>query len=71
MCAYLHSPPFWRTFFNFSSASFLLSRSAMVGKLPIHKRFEGFSLQPPLRHPLPPPLRPPPPPPPPSKACKT
>merc|ERR1719321_2222665 len=77
MAAYLHSPPFWRSSFNFPSAAILWSRSSIVGKFPIHMRFSGFSLQPPRRplpppHPLPPPLHPlPPPPPPPIKACKT
>merc|ERR1711935_1156699 len=69
ICAYLHSPPFWRSSFNLPSASILSSRSSMVGKFPIHMRFSGFSLQPP-RRPLPPP-QPLPPPPPPSKLCKT
>merc|ERR1719453_2395179 len=71
--ANLHSPPFWRSSFNLSPASILLSRSSMVGKFPIHIRFSGFSLQP-LRRPLPFPLPPPhplPPPPPPIKPCKT
>merc|ERR1719313_1388756 len=72
--ANLHSPPFWRSSFNFPSASILLSLSSMVGKFPIHMRFSGFSLQPPRRPtPLPLPLPPPHPlpPPPPIKACKT
>merc|ERR1712146_30366 len=54
--AYLHSPPFWSSSFNFFSASTFLSRSSMVGKLPIQTRFSGFSLQPPPLRPLPPPL---------------
>merc|ERR1719162_957611 len=65
ICAYLHSPPFWRSSFNLPSASILSSRSSMVGKFPIHMRFSGFSLQPP-RRPLPPPPPHPLPPPPPN-----
>merc|ERR1719199_1316291 len=58
--ANLHSPPFWRSSFNFPSASILLSRSSMVGKFPIHMRFSILSLQRPPPFPFPPPFLHPP-----------